>query len=109
MALKTRNVQTAASANTVPALGEAHPIHPSPSERLVTISSALSDPTRVEMLQLILEQGEVACSDFDRRLPLSQPTISYHTKILNAAGLIGTRREGRFFSYRSREHFTRDE
>jgi DNA-binding transcriptional ArsR family regulator len=69
-------------------------------ERLVTIFSALSDPTRVEMLELILRNGEVGCSEFDRRFPLSKSTISYHTKILNAAGLITTRRDGRFFSYR---------
>lgn len=30
----------------------------------------------------------------------SKSTISYHTKILNAAGLIETRREGRYFHYR---------
>lgn len=69
-------------------------------ERLVTIFSALSDPTRVEMLELIISQGEVGCAQFDDYFELSKSTISYHTKILNAAGLIETRREGRFFFYR---------
>jgi DNA-binding transcriptional ArsR family regulator len=69
-------------------------------ERLVTIFGALSDPTRLDMLQLILHRGEVGCVEFDQRFPLSKSTISYHTKILNAAGLIETRREGRFFFYR---------
>jgi DNA-binding transcriptional ArsR family regulator len=68
-------------------------------ERLVPIFSALSDPTRLEMLQLILQRGEVGCVEFDERFPLSKSTISYHTKILHAAGLIETRREGRFFFY----------
>ncbi|HZO98109.1 MAG TPA: metalloregulator ArsR/SmtB family transcription factor [Gaiellaceae bacterium] len=71
-------------------------------ERLVTIFSALSDPTRMEMLEMILARGEVGCAEFDEHFPLSKSTISYHTKILNAAGLIETRREGRFFFYRAK-------
>jgi DNA-binding transcriptional ArsR family regulator len=69
------------------------------SERLVTLFSALSDPTRMEMMQLVVRRGEIGCSEFDERFALSKSTISYHTKILNAAGLIHTRREGRLFFY----------
>jgi DNA-binding transcriptional ArsR family regulator len=69
-------------------------------ERLVAICGALSDPTRMEMLEEIVRKGEVGCSEFDQRFPLSKSTLSYHAKILNAAGLIETRREGRFFYYR---------
>jgi DNA-binding transcriptional ArsR family regulator len=71
-------------------------------ERLTTIFAALSDPTRMEMLEMIVDRGEVGCSEFDEHFPLSKSTISYHTKLLNAAGLIETRREGRFFFYRPR-------
>jgi DNA-binding transcriptional ArsR family regulator len=71
-------------------------------EWLVTIFGALSDPTRVEMLEMILDCGEIGCSQFDEHFPLAKSTISYHTKILNAAGLIETRREGRFFFYSPR-------
>lgn len=71
-------------------------------ERLTTIFAALSDPTRMEMLEMIVERGEIGCSEFDAHFPLSKSTISYHTKLLNAAGLIETRREGRFFFYRPR-------
>lgn len=69
-------------------------------ERLATIFSALSDPTRMQMFTMILAEGEVACSQLDDVFPLSKSTISYHTKILSAAGLIETRREGRYFHYR---------
>jgi DNA-binding transcriptional ArsR family regulator len=71
-------------------------------ERLVTIFSALSDPTRMEMLEMIVERGELGCAEFDEHFGLSKSTISYHTKLLNAAGLIETRREGRFFFYRAK-------
>ena len=78
-------------------------------ERLVTIFGALSDPTRMEMLEMIIERGEVGCSEFDAHFPLSKSTISYHTKLLNAAGLIETRREGRYFFYRARLDELEDE
>lgn len=71
-------------------------------ERLVTVFSALSDPTRIEMLEMIVRRGEVGCAEFDRHFPLSKSTISYHAKILNAAGLIHVRRDGRFFFYRAK-------
>jgi DNA-binding transcriptional ArsR family regulator len=71
-------------------------------ERLVTIFSALSDATRMEMFTEILRRGEVGCAEFDRRFPISKSTISYHTKLLHAAGLIDTRRDGRFFFYSPR-------
>jgi len=81
--------------------------HPTPidgpdRERLVLIFSALSDPTRMEMFSEILRRGEVGCAEFDKRFSVSKSTISYHTKLLNAAGLIETRREGRYFFYRPR-------
>lgn len=69
-------------------------------ERLVTLFGALSDPTRMEMLEMIVERGEIGCAEFDDYFALAKSTISYHTKILNAAGLIETRRDGRFFFYR---------
>jgi DNA-binding transcriptional ArsR family regulator len=69
-------------------------------ERLITVFDALGDSTRLTILELILDQGEVACSELDDLLGLAKSTISYHTKILNAAGLIQTRRDGRFFHYR---------
>lgn len=71
-------------------------------KRLTAIFSALSDATRLEMFAMIVERGEVGCSEFDAHFPISKSTISYHTKILNSAGLIETRRAGRFFFYRPR-------
>ena len=52
------------------------------------------------MLELIVQRNEVGCAEFDERFPLSKSTLSYHAKILHAAGLIETRREGKFFFYR---------
>jgi DNA-binding transcriptional ArsR family regulator len=75
-----------------------------PHEEIVTIMSALGDPTRMTIVERTISQDlvneEVACWELDESLDLAKSTISYHTKILQAAGLIQTRREGRFFYYR---------
>jgi DNA-binding transcriptional ArsR family regulator len=64
------------------------------------VFGALSDSTRMEMLELIVQRGEVGCAELYARFPLTKSTISYHAKVLHAAGLIETRREGKFFFYR---------
>ena len=66
---------------------------------LADIFSALSDPTRLEMLRLLLAADEVACTAFEAAFPISKSTISYHVKALRHAGLISVRKEGRFFHY----------
>lgn len=68
-------------------------------EHLVTVLEALGDTTRLKILETAIAQGSVACSALDAMLGLAKSTISYHTKILSAAGLIHTEREGRFFRY----------
>ena len=71
----------------------------SSSEYLSTLLEALSDPTRLRIVEMTLAQGEVACSELDDLLGVAKSTISYHVKILSAAGLIHTERQGRFFRY----------
>jgi DNA-binding transcriptional ArsR family regulator len=90
----------AASVGAVPSTSGPAAVSPSQRERLLTLFGALSDPTRLEMFEVIVQRGDVGCAEFDERFPLSKSTISYHTKILSAAGLIETRREGKFFFYR---------
>jgi len=68
-------------------------------EWLVTVLDALGEPTRMSIVEKVYDSGEVACSELDEMLGLEKSTISYHMKILNAAGLVSTRRDGRFFHY----------
>lgn len=64
------------------------------------ISKALSDPTRMEILQRIASCGsEMPCSTLAAECTVSQPTISHHLKELAVAGLIKSRREAKFFFY----------
>lgn len=60
---------------------------------------ALGDPIRLSIVQQIAAAQELACSALEDTLPVSKPTISYHTKILRQAGIIEVRKNGRNFFY----------
>ncbi|MCX2933758.1 metalloregulator ArsR/SmtB family transcription factor [Mycobacterium sp. CVI_P3] len=63
------------------------------------VMKALSDPTRWEIVRQIAETDDLPCATLESTLPLSKPTISYHTNILLKAGLITARKAGRNFFY----------
>ncbi len=56
--------------------------------------SALSDPTRRALLEH-LSQGEATVGQLAAPLKMSLPAVSRHLKILERAGLLLRRREGR--------------
>ena len=47
---------------------------------------ALSDPIRWSIIVQMAQVDELACITLESTLPVSKPTISYHTKILQNAG-----------------------
>jgi ArsR family transcriptional regulator, arsenate/arsenite/antimonite-responsive transcriptional repressor len=64
---------------------------------------ALSDPTRLRMLSLMMaNQNLEACTcDLTDELGLTQPTISFHLKKLTAAGVcVADRKVGTYTYYR---------
>jgi DNA-binding transcriptional ArsR family regulator len=60
---------------------------------LDTAFSALADPTRRAILQR-LAFGEATVNELAFPLPISQPAVSRHLKVLESAGLIERRVEG---------------
>lgn len=62
--------------------------------RAMRAFKALADPTRYKIVCLLVEKGELGCSDFDNQFSLSKPALSHHYRILENAGLILTRKEG---------------
>jgi ArsR family transcriptional regulator, arsenate/arsenite/antimonite-responsive transcriptional repressor len=58
--------------------------------------AALADPVRLQLLSLIAAAGEVCACDLMAPVGRSQPTVSHHTKILAAAGLIVGEKRGRW-------------
>ncbi|GAB3689415.1 metalloregulator ArsR/SmtB family transcription factor [Saccharopolyspora tripterygii] len=61
----------------------------------------LAEPHRRDILDL-LRSGERAVGDLVERLPLSQPTVSKHLKVLREAGLVEVRQDAQRRWYRLR-------
>jgi ArsR family transcriptional regulator len=61
---------------------------------------ALSDPTRVAIINRLSRADELCVCDLTAAFDLSQPTISHHLKILRDAGLVESSRRGTWAYYR---------
>lgn len=62
---------------------------------------ALSDPHRLSILATLARAGDEVCvCDFTAGLPLNQPTVSHHLRLLREAGLISGERRGTWVYYR---------
>jgi DNA-binding transcriptional ArsR family regulator len=61
---------------------------------------ALGDPTRVRILELLREHGELSVGELVERLALSQPKVSNHLACLRWCGFVVTRREHPSVLYR---------
>lgn len=72
------------------------------------IFKALGDPVRWKIIRQMADVDELACSTLEDTLPVSKPTISYHTKILIQAGLVDVRKEGRNYYYTLRRNVLHD-
>jgi ArsR family transcriptional regulator len=59
---------------------------------------ALSDPNRLEIIELLLKGETCGCTLIDK-LPISQPTLSYHLKNLRKSGLSTSKREGNWIKH----------
>lgn len=64
------------------------------------VFAALSDPVRLRLLSIVATEGEVCSCHLEKPLAKSQPTISHHTRILAAAGLIEGEKRGRWTWWR---------
>ncbi|GAB2466410.1 hypothetical protein GCM10011375_32900 [Hymenobacter qilianensis] len=62
---------------------------------LVKLAKALSDPTRLRILQEIAKGTNKGCADLFEFVPISQPSMSQHLKILVESGLVDSHKEGR--------------
>jgi ArsR family transcriptional regulator len=65
-------------------------------KELARISKALSDPTRLRIVEEVSSSKEMFCGQVVEKCGLTPGTISHHLKILADANLIETRREGQF-------------
>ena len=74
---------------------------------MADIFDVIADPTRRDLLRVLLERyvaadsetGEISVGDLVERLGLSQPTVSKHLKVLREAELVTVREEGQHRYY----------
>ena len=66
---------------------------------LETFFSALGDSTRLKMLRVIGDEELCSC-EVMATLGLTQPTTSHHLGILERAGLLNSRRNGKWVFYK---------
>lgn len=64
------------------------------TELRAKIFAALSDPTRLRVVELLAESGEISGSEIANRLGISLALFCHHSKTLCEAGLLQTRKEG---------------
>ena len=68
-------------------------------DSMTDLFSALADPTRLRLLNLML-QGEICVCFLVETLEEPQPKVSRHLAYLRRAGLVEVRREGKWMHYR---------
>ena len=69
-----------------------------------TVFGALADPTRRTILETVSRDGGVSASALARRLPIviTRQGIAKHLAVLEAAGLVERRRQGKEVCYQPR-------
>lgn len=68
------------------------------AEELSLLASALSDTNRIEILKMLAGKELCACHILSY-LGISQPTLSYHMKLLAESGLVSASRRGKWTFY----------
>lgn len=83
-----------------PAIVEPEPVSLADSELLARLFRALGDATRLRVLELLAEEGELHQMELVRRLGATQNRVSEHMSCLVWCGFVQSRTEGRRTLYR---------
>jgi len=67
-------------------------------QKQANMFKALSEPNRVRILELLIQGETCGCTSIDK-LPIAQPTLSYHLKVLADAGFARSVKEGTKHKY----------
>jgi ArsR family transcriptional regulator len=69
-------------------------------KNLASLFKALSDETRLTMMNMLLRHGELCVCDFVGAMDITQSKASRHLRYLLNAGLLDDRRDGLWSYYR---------
>ena len=83
-------------------------LRPSPSlKRLRLWGKALSDETRLVILYLLQTHVELSATELRHALGVSHAAVSQHMRLLQEAGMVHSRRRGKWVFYRVESHIRR--
>jgi ArsR family transcriptional regulator, arsenate/arsenite/antimonite-responsive transcriptional repressor len=68
------------------------------TDRAIELFHALSDETRLEIIEL-LRQGERCVCELTDTLDAAQSRLSFHLRVLKDAGIVRDRKDGRWVHY----------
>lgn len=71
------------------------PEAPAKSDLVAKYFRGLGDPTRLRILELLRDEGELSVGELAVRLAVAQPKVSNHLACLRWCGFIATRRQHR--------------
>ncbi|MBP1744501.1 MAG: transcriptional regulator, ArsR family [Firmicutes bacterium] len=71
-------------------------------KKYASIMKALSDETRIKIFDMVLKEELCACRLLEE-FSITQPTLSYHMKILSDSGLVKARKDGVWMRYSASE------
>src|SRR5919112_6135252 len=75
-------------------------VTPDAAQDLATVAKALSDPIRVQLVDVLRgHAGKVCVCELVPLFEVSQPTLSHHLKKLRDAGIVGVERRGLWAYY----------
>ena len=70
---------------------------------LATELEQLANPVRLQLLDVLARnEGRVCVCDLEAAVPVKQPTVSHHLRLLREAGLVESEKVGQWVYYRIR-------
>ncbi|HEY0971278.1 MAG TPA: metalloregulator ArsR/SmtB family transcription factor [Gemmatimonadales bacterium] len=71
------------------------------AERATADLAILAHPVRMQLLDVLArKEGTVCVCDLEAAVPVKQPTVSHHLKLLREAGLVHSEKRGLYVYYR---------
>ena len=69
----------------------------------------LAHPVRLQLLDILTRnEGRVCVCDLEAAVPVKQPTVSHHLRILREAGLVESEKVGQWVYYRIKSESARE-
>lgn len=76
------------------------PLAPNNAQQLASDLQLLGHPIRLQILAMLsLCNGSICVCDIETSLPVKQPTVSHHLRLLREAGLIRGEKRGLYVHY----------